>query len=142
MNKSIEFRLKWRKIPCYINFFLKHSSRDSGLPSDWEQERWNRQRADSVSGSDFGGRGQRKLSNTSCPPSVKTLPHSASVFDLNVNNQMQHLHPHHGFVPVQQVTLYFFFFLFFFNYLFIIISLNPCHYFSLFYFHPSHFKIF
>lgn len=85
-----------------IYFYLfQHSSRDSGLPSDWEHERWNRQRSDSISGSEFGGRVQRKLSNTSCPPPVKSLPHSASVFDLNMNTPMQH--GHHGFVPVQQV---------------------------------------
>lgn len=76
------------------------SSRDSGIPSDWEQERWNRQRSDSISGSDMGSKVQRKLSNTSCPPSVRGVPHSTSVFDLN--NPIQHNH-HHGFVPVQQV---------------------------------------
>lgn len=79
----------------------QHSSRDSGFPSDWEQERWNRQRADSISGSDMGGRAQRKLSDISCPSSARGMPHSASVFDLN--NPVQHNHPHHGFIPVQQV---------------------------------------
>lgn len=75
----------------------------SGFPSDWEQERWNRQRTDSISGSDFGVGSQRKLSNTSCPPSIKRMPHSASVFDLN--NPMPQNHQH-GFMPVQQVRPY------------------------------------
>ncbi|CAG9771886.1 unnamed protein product [Ceutorhynchus assimilis] len=72
------------------------SSRDS-----WEQDQWQfRNRADSVSGSETGtSRISRKLSNTSCPPVGRNLPHSASVFDLN--NPMPH-HHHGGFVPVQQ----------------------------------------
>lgn len=41
----------------------------------------------------------RKLSNSSCPPSSHTLPHSTSVFDLNANPMPYH---HHGFVPMQQ----------------------------------------
>lgn len=75
------------------------SSRDSGYP-DWEQDQWPyRNRAGSVSGSDGGSRLTRKLSNTSCPPAVRGMPHSTSVCDLN-NAAPHH---HHGFVPMQQV---------------------------------------
>jgi E3 ubiquitin-protein ligase RNF31 len=78
--------------------FDKPPSRDSGYP-DWETEQWNsRFRSGSISGSDSGNR-MRKLSNTSCPP-PRTLPHSASVFDLN--NTMPPHHHHHGFMPMQQ----------------------------------------
>nr|CAH7713835.1 unnamed protein product [Callosobruchus chinensis] len=76
------------------------SSRDSGYP-DWDQERWRqRDRTGSISGSDFGGRVQRKNSNISCPPSSERgMPLSTSVFDLN--NPMLH-HHHHNFMPIQQ----------------------------------------
>ncbi|XP_044267798.1 E3 ubiquitin-protein ligase lubel isoform X5 [Tribolium madens] len=75
--------------------FDKPPSRDSGYP-DWDNE-WGRFRSGSISGSENGSR-LRKLSNTSCPP-PRSLPHSASVFDLN--NPMHH-HHHHGFIPMQQ----------------------------------------
>ncbi|XP_063922547.1 E3 ubiquitin-protein ligase lubel isoform X3 [Zophobas morio] len=79
--------------------FDKPPSRDSGYP-DWENEQWNnsRFRSGSISGSESGSR-LRKLSNTSCPP-PRSMPHSASVFDLN--NTMPHHHHHHGFMPMQQ----------------------------------------
>ncbi|CAH0557576.1 unnamed protein product [Brassicogethes aeneus] len=79
--------------------FEQPPSRDSGYP-DWEIEQWNqRARSGSMSGSEFGGnRGQRKFSNTSLPPN--RLPHSASVFDLNMQQPVPH-HHHHGFVPIQ-----------------------------------------
>ncbi|CAH2007149.1 unnamed protein product [Acanthoscelides obtectus] len=75
------------------------SSRDSGYP-DWDQERWRqRDRTGSISGSDFGGRVQRKNSSLSCPPPDRGMPLSTSVFDLN--NPMMH-HQHHNFMPIQQ----------------------------------------
>ncbi|KAJ8983783.1 hypothetical protein NQ317_000344 [Molorchus minor] len=42
---------------------------------------------------------REKMSNISCPPQGRGIPHSTSVFDLN--NPMAH-HHHHGFVPMQQ----------------------------------------
>ncbi|ENN77278.1 hypothetical protein YQE_06104, partial [Dendroctonus ponderosae] len=86
-------------LPSTVAEFDQPSGRDSGYP-DWEQDQWPyRNRADSVSGSDGGSRLTRKLSNTSCPPAARGMPHSASVFDLN--NAAPHHHPH-GFVPMQQ----------------------------------------
>ncbi|XP_018564657.1 uncharacterized protein LOC108906015 isoform X2 [Anoplophora glabripennis] len=84
-------------LPSTVSDFDQSLSRDSGYP-DWEQEQWNsRFRSGSISGSDAGR--QRKLSNTSCPPPGRGLPHSTSVFDLN--NPMAH-HHHHNLVPMQQ----------------------------------------
>ncbi|KAJ8960923.1 hypothetical protein NQ318_020223 [Aromia moschata] len=87
-------------LPSAVSDFDTPSSRDSGYP-DWEMDQWNsRLRSGSVSGSDAGRSLQRKLSNTSCPPQGRGVPHSASVFDLN--NPMAHHHHHHPFMPMQQ----------------------------------------
>ncbi|CAG9825410.1 unnamed protein product [Phaedon cochleariae] len=87
-------------IPSTITDFDQPSSRDSGYP-EWEMEDWNRRRAGSISGSDMEKQHlQRKLSNVSCPPGGRAVPHSASVMDLH-NNPM--MYPHYpGFLPMQQ----------------------------------------
>lgn len=88
-------------LPSTVAEFDQPSSRDSGYP-DWDQDqRGFRNRTGSVSGSDVGSRVSRKLSNTSCPPSARGLPHTTSVFDLN--NPMQY-HNQGAFVPMQQVV--------------------------------------
>ncbi|XP_060517508.1 E3 ubiquitin-protein ligase lubel-like isoform X1 [Cylas formicarius] len=85
-------------LPLAVTDSDQPSSRDSGYP-EWDQ--WNRRsRTGSVSGSETGSRLSRKLSNTSCPPPGRVLPHSTSVFDLN--NSLPHYHHHHGFLPMQQ----------------------------------------
>lgn len=87
-------------LPSTVAEYDQPSSRDSGYP-DWDQDqRGFRNRTGSVSGSDVGSRVSRKLSNTSCPPSARGLPHTTSVFDLN--NPMQY-HNQGAFVPMQQV---------------------------------------
>ncbi|XP_030754545.1 uncharacterized protein LOC115881269 isoform X2 [Sitophilus oryzae] len=86
-------------LPSTVAEFDQPSSLDSGYP-DWEKDQWPmRNRTGSVSGSETGSRLVRKLSNTSCPPPNRGVPHSTSVFDLN--NAPVH-HHHHGFIPMQQ----------------------------------------
>lgn len=69
-----------------------------------EDNNWDsRKRSGSISGSsiDAGSKLHRKLSNISCPPPGRGLPHSTSVFDLNSHMHHQHMH---GFAPMQQVN--------------------------------------
>ncbi|XP_076270641.1 linear Ubiquitin E3 ligase isoform X1 [Rhynchophorus ferrugineus] len=88
-------------LPSTVAEFDQPSSIDSGYP-DWEKDQWQmRNRTGSISGSETGSRLARKLSNTSCPPGNRALPHSTSVFDLN-NSQPGMQHHHHGFIPIQQ----------------------------------------